>query len=116
MHRSVWEQTNLSLRQDCGTIVESANNTRSRTLGLIEGAAFTLSSLTIYVNVQVVEDAPFLVLLGRPFFAFLACVTKDFPDGNQHIEIRDPKTGNRVTLPTRERRRESTAPPQPSGF
>ncbi len=116
MHRSVWEQTNLSLQQDRGTIVESANNTRSRTLGLIEGAAFTLGGLTIYVNVQVVEDAPFLVLLGRPFFAFLACVTKDFPDGNQHIEIRDPKTGNRVTLPTRERRRESTAPPQPSGF
>lgn len=107
MRRDVWERTDLFLIEDQGIILETANNGRSRTLGQVRRAELNLGGIKIFLQLQVVENAPFEVLLGRPFFAHTSCVTTDYPNGNQRITITDPLSGDRVTLPTHERIRQA---------
>ncbi len=99
--------------------MESANETKSTTLGLLENLKVTFGTIDIYLQVQVVEKAPFDVLLGRPFFAHTSCKTQDYRNGDQHITIRDPNSDQTLTLPTRPRtlvRRKSPRESSPSGF
>ena len=81
--------------------MKSANNTDSFTLGLIPNVAFNFGDINVKLQVQVVpNEAPFDVLLGRPFFSLTSCRSQDFPSGDQHITLTCPNTNAEVTLPT----------------
>lgn len=103
MRRDIWERTGVPLLGERGASITTANNSTSHTMGLVENMKMNIGPLTLYIKLQVIDDAPFEVLLGRPFFAYLSCVTKDYPNGNQYITIEDPHTTEQVTIPTRER-------------
>jgi hypothetical protein len=77
-------------------IMESANNTRNHTLSLIQNVRLTLGPISLLLQIQVIEDAPFEVLLGRPFFALSSCITEDSTNGESYITIRDPNMGERA--------------------
>ena len=49
-----------------------------------------IGSTELEVYVHVVEEAPFEVLLGRPFFVLTSCETRETDDGGQVLRIRDP--------------------------
>ena len=91
------------LQEDGGLVMEVANENTVRTLGRLRNLAISIGDIEFYLQVQVVGNAPFEVLLGRPFFALSACKTKDFPTGEQHISLTCPNTGVTVTVPTHER-------------
>ena len=55
---------------------------------------------------NVMNNAPFNVLLGRPFFQAGRCRTTNFANGEQHITLTDPRTKADVTIPTHARSRE----------
>jgi hypothetical protein len=103
MRKDLWERLGLPLKSDMVMVMEAANDTRSTTLGLLQDLKFAFGPVEICLQVQVVEKAPFEVLLGRPFFALTACFTKDFQTGDQHITITDPNTRQVVTIPTQAR-------------
>ncbi|KAH9840307.1 uncharacterized protein C8Q71DRAFT_702509 [Rhodofomes roseus] len=104
VRKDVWTRLGGSLRPDDRVIMETANEAKVRTVGKAIGLRFTFGAdLEVILNAQIVDAAPFEVLLGRPFFAATSCETRDFPNGNQEVILTDPKTSRRIMVPTFER-------------
>ncbi|EIN06122.1 hypothetical protein PUNSTDRAFT_73659, partial [Punctularia strigosozonata HHB-11173 SS5] len=103
MRKDVWAATGLPLYVDDAINITAANSTTTRTLGGLRNVLFNIGGMEIYLQVQVIEDAPWEVLLGRSFFTHTACETKDSPDGSSLLTLTHPETGERVQVPTLER-------------
>ena len=110
MRRDLWEKTGTPLSKERAWTLEAANGTKSQTLGLVDYVTLTFGQLRVALRVQVVDDAPFELLLGRPFYTLTNCNTQDFTDGEQHLTVTDPQSKRTFTIPTTERTREPRAP------
>jgi hypothetical protein len=102
MRRNVWELIGIGL-DDHRITMQSANRSHTETLGRLVNLKFTFGTIDVWLQVQVVEEAAYEILLGKPFFTLTSCVTHDFPDGSQHLTITDPNSDRVVTIPTFER-------------
>ncbi|KAL5536583.1 hypothetical protein ACEPAF_405 [Sanghuangporus sanghuang] len=89
LHKDVWEKLQIPLSPDKGMILETADAARSSTIGMISNAKFMIAEIDVLLQVQVVPNAPFQALLGRPFFTIMECETKDYTSGDQHITLTD---------------------------
>ena len=98
-----WEKTGLPIRSDKIMIMESANKSRDETMGLLQDLKITIGGYDFYLQVQVVRDAPYEMLLGRPFFTLTSASHKHFDCGDSRLTLFDPNTGNKIMLPTRPR-------------
>ncbi|KAJ8454616.1 hypothetical protein ONZ45_g19236 [Pleurotus djamor] len=105
MRRAVWEDLALPLNLDEGIVMEAANHTTNKTKGLARNVRARIGNIQFYLQIQVVESAPYDILLGRPFHCLLSAVTTDYPNGRQDITITDPNSDRRLTIPTSERRK-----------
>jgi hypothetical protein len=85
--------------------MEAANSTITETHGRLRNIHFTFDNIDIYLQVQVMPNAPYDILLGHPFYALMECITKDFANRDQHLTIMDPNTWQCITIPTREQKR-----------
>ena len=85
--------------------MESANSGTTMTLGLLENHPVKLGPITIFLQIQVVDDAPFEVLLGRPFFNVISCSEVSSHGGKHEIHVKDPKTGTPYRFATEPRPR-----------
>ena len=94
--------------------MESANAGMVKTLGLVENHPVRLGPITVYLQIQVIENAPFEVLLGRPFFDVLSCSEVSQAGGSHEIHVTDPKTGTPYVFPTEPRFRRRHQPKQES--
>ena len=104
VRKDVWEKVGGTLLPEEGIILETANRATVQTVGKANGLLFSFDSeVEVRLNVQVVEEAPFDVLLGRPFFAATSCVTKDHEDGKVEITLTDPSSKKKVQVRTYER-------------
>jgi Protein of unknown function (DUF4100)/Aspartyl protease len=108
MRRDVWERLDLPLLCEKVMVMESANNTRNHTLGLVQNVRVSFGPVSFSLQIQVVDDAPFEVLLGRPFFALASCLTEDTTSGDTYITLTDPNTGQRAKFNTYPRTRRLT--------
>jgi hypothetical protein len=107
MRKDVWERLRVPLVANRAMPMESANATTTMTLGLIEDHPVQLGPVTVYLQIQVVEHAPFQVLLGRPFFDVISCSEISSPGGNHEIHVKDPKTGTPYVFATEPRARKT---------
>ena len=78
----------------------TANGTQVRSLGLISQLQIRFGIVELVVQAHVIPNAPFDLLLGRPFFQLGRCRTIDFANGAQHISITDPSTQQTLTIIT----------------
>jgi hypothetical protein len=63
-----------------------------------------IGSVSFKVHAHVVQNAPFRLLLGRPFQQLLLCRLEDKPNGRVEISITDPSDrSKRITVPSRDR-------------
>jgi hypothetical protein len=92
MHKDVWEKTGAPLSTNLALRMDSANGTTSMTLGMIENHPVKIGPVTFYLQIHVVRDAPFEVLLGRPFFDVAGANEISRPGGQHVIEIQDPES------------------------
>ncbi|KAJ7443313.1 hypothetical protein FB451DRAFT_1056993 [Mycena latifolia] len=83
--------------------MESADSNQSTTAGIIENLKFSIGDIDILLQVHVVDGAPFDILMGRPFFRFTECHTKDRVDGTQELTLTCPNTGKTVQVATRKK-------------
>lgn len=83
--------------------LQSANGQVDKTLGLARNVPFTFDEITLYLQVHIVRNAAYSILLGRPFDALAESEIKNTKDGGQTITIIDPNTGKRCTIPTTKR-------------
>lgn len=72
-------------------------------MDLIKNLPMCLSPMKVYLQMQVVNDAPFEVLLGQPFFDVTSCSNISSLGGDHKICVRDPKTGYNYLFPTQPR-------------
>ena len=105
MRRDIWERLRVPVAANKAMTMESANSGTNTTLGLIENHPVRIGPVTIYLQIQVVENAPFEVLLGRPFFDVTNCTESSRTGGTHVIEIIDPKTKTPYVFPTQPRSR-----------
>jgi hypothetical protein len=100
MNSVIWEKLGNNLQVEQALKMEAANLTITKTHGHLRNVRFTFDDIDIYLQVQVMPNAPYDILLGRPFYALMECITKDFANGDQHLTITDPNTRQCVMIPT----------------
>jgi hypothetical protein len=100
IRRDIWEKLGLPLLRDLTIVMESANATKESTMGLLRDLPVRIGSSTFYLQVQVIENAPYEMLLGRPFLTLTQAQTHHYSNGDSHITLIDPNTNETITIPT----------------
>ncbi|MFI5420871.1 MAG: retropepsin-like aspartic protease, partial [Nitrososphaerales archaeon] len=101
LRKDIWEKLGLPLRSDHVMVMESANQTKDHTLGLLQDLKMTIGGYDFYVQAQVVENAPYEMLIGLPFKTLTQSNTRHFSNGDAHLTLTDPNTQAVITVPTR---------------
>jgi len=95
-NKVAWDP-NLSIQ------MQSANGLLSRTCGLARNVPFTLEGVMVLLQVYIMEEAPYTVLMGRPFDSITESRIINNREGNQIVCITCPNTRTMVTIPTYKR-------------
>ena len=80
--------------------MQSANGTTDRSLGLARNVPFRIGDLVFYLQVHVIREAAYDILLGRPIDVLGASVVRNYRNEDQTVELHDPNSDLRVTVPT----------------
>lgn len=80
--------------------IQSANRSLAKTLGLAKNIPFLFQDVVVYLQVHIINNPEYKVLLGRPFNVVTESLIKNNSDGGQIITITDPNTSRRCTIPT----------------
>ena len=83
--------------------MESANKTMEESLGLARNVQFRWGALTVYLQVHIIKNPAYQVLLGRPFDLLTKSQIDNTGDGSQIVTITDPNSGIRCAIPTFDR-------------
>ncbi|KAI0739811.1 hypothetical protein C8Q80DRAFT_1079889, partial [Daedaleopsis nitida] len=71
------------------------------TLGLALNVPIELGGgIVVYVQMHVVRDAPYEILLGRPFSLVMSLKSTSAIDGQETVTVACPNSGRKLTLPT----------------
>lgn len=105
IRRDIWERLGLPLLKDHTILMESANVSTEMTLGLLRDLPVRIRPSTFYLQVQVFENTPYEMLLGRPFLTLTQAKTYHYRNGDSHITLVDPNTKETLTIPTMVRTR-----------
>jgi hypothetical protein len=84
--------------------MEGANGLTSWTTGCAEYLVMRISDISFPVHAHVVKDAPFHLLLRRPFQHMVQSSLDEQPDGQIRVTIRDPRDRTRaISILSRDR-------------
>ena len=103
IRKEVWQRLGIPIRSDKIMMMEAANRTKTATMGVLENLKVVVGPIELRLQVQVMNDAPYDILLGRPFYSLAECVTKDFSSGEQYLTMKDPNSDKQIMVPTRRR-------------
>jgi hypothetical protein len=85
--------------------MQSANGEVDQSLGLARNVPLQIGEITLYVQIHVIRNPAYDILLGRPFDILTESVVRNFANEDQTLTIRDPNSGRRATIPTMPRGR-----------
>ena len=68
-------------------IMEAANKMRTQMMGLLQNLMVKVADMELILQVQVMDDMPYDLLLGQPFFALVSCVTQVHLNGKQYLTL-----------------------------
>lgn len=83
--------------------MQAANKQYQQTLGLARNVPFKFRGITLYLQVHILKNAPYEVLLGRPFEMLAETIFASKRNGDVEVTITDPYTGKQTTLATHPR-------------
>ena len=83
--------------------MESANRALEPTLGLAKNVPLIFGHIMVYLQVHIIKEPAYKVLLGRPFDSVTESLVKNEKDGSQVLTLTDPNTGERCSIRTLER-------------
>lgn len=98
-----WEvalKLGLSWDPDVVINMQSANKQVEKTLGLARNVPFLFEDITVYLQVHIIRDPAYRVLMGLPFFMATESILKSNTDGGQTVTLTDPNSGSRRVIPT----------------
>lgn len=100
MAEAVAVQTGLSWDPEVVIDMQSANQSVDRTLGLARNVPFTFNGITVYLQVHIIKNPAYTILLGRPFNCLVRANVQDEHDGSAIMTIEDPNSKKRAVIPT----------------
>jgi hypothetical protein len=103
MAKHVAEQLEIKWNPEFTIEMESANRALETTLGLARNVPFGCGSITVYLQVHILPNPAYKVLMGRPFDIVTESLIKNEKDGNQTLILTDPNSGERCRMITYER-------------
>lgn len=103
MAKDVAIKLGISWDPDIVINMQSANKQIESTSGLARNVAFRFGDITVYLQVHVMTNPAYKVLLGRPFDVLTESATHNRQDGSQLITISDPNSDKKSTMPTYDR-------------
>ena len=80
--------------------MQSANGNLSPTRGLARNIPFRFGDIVVYLQVHIIDDVPYQVLMGRPFDVLVESEVWNTKDGGQLVTITDPNSGRRSQIGT----------------
>ena len=78
----------------------SANGGVDQSLGLAQNVPFVVEDITVCLQIHILRNPAYDILLGRPFDILTQSIIQNFADENQTITIIDPNTRRKATIPT----------------
>ncbi|KAK1223430.1 hypothetical protein PQX77_013696, partial [Marasmius sp. AFHP31] len=92
----------LGINWDPDTVIhmQGANGQLKKTRGLARNVPFLFGDLTFYLQLHILDSAPYKVLLGRPFDVLAESRVLNYADGYQELTIKCPNSGQRSTIGT----------------
>ncbi|KAG5649750.1 hypothetical protein H0H81_002199 [Sphagnurus paluster] len=92
----------LKIKYDPSIILnmQSANGCLDPLLSLARNVPCTISDLTLYLQIHVICNPAYNILLGCPFDVLTSSNVKTYPDGNTVVTITDPNSGDVLAIPT----------------
>lgn len=103
MSKEMAVKTGLSWDPAVRINMESANKQIVRSLGLARNVRFSFGGVNIFLQVHILQDPAYRILLGRPFDTFTRSVVTNESDGNTTLLITDPNSKKQAVLPTYKR-------------
>jgi hypothetical protein len=101
MSEEVCHELALAYDPSIKIYMQSANGTVDESLGLARNVPFLVGeAIVLYIQVHVIRDPAYDILLGRPFDVLTESVVRNYRNEDQTITITDPNTGRIVTIPT----------------
>ncbi|KAJ3730971.1 hypothetical protein DFJ43DRAFT_965601, partial [Lentinula guzmanii] len=94
------EKAGLIWDPDIVIYMQSANKALEKSLGLARNVPFLIGDMTVLLQVHVIREPAYDLLLGRPFDTLLQTHIQNFTDGRQVITLTEPMTDRRITVPT----------------
>jgi hypothetical protein len=76
-----------------------ANGGIDQSLSLAKNVPFKIGEIMVYLQVHVLRQPAYNILLGRPFDVLPESVVVNYSNENQTITILDPNTGRKATIP-----------------
>ena len=98
----LWQQTEEPLTHTKMKL-QAANGQTNPTEGKVSDVEIKIGKLSWHIQAQVVNDPPFDLLLGTPFYAITQLEEKNYPDGRSIVTLTDPNSGKVIVVPTRAR-------------
>jgi hypothetical protein len=92
MARETAVQLGLTWDPSISVNMESASNHIEKTLGLARNVRFSVGGINVFLQVHILENPPYKVLIGRPFERFTSCNSKTKMDGSSDLVLTDPNT------------------------
>lgn len=94
------QKSKLGWDPDVQIIMQSANGSLEKSVGLAKNIPFKFGDMTVYLQVHIIKGPAYKALLGRPFEILTESTVQNNSDGSQTITLKCPNTGKRVTIPT----------------
>ncbi|ETW82685.1 hypothetical protein HETIRDRAFT_450471 [Heterobasidion irregulare TC 32-1] len=80
--------------------MQSVNGKIDQSLGLARNVPFLIGDITLYLQIHIIQNPAYDVLLSRPFDILTKSIIKNYSNEDQTITISDLNAGLQATIPT----------------
>ncbi|PBK58700.1 hypothetical protein ARMSODRAFT_900176, partial [Armillaria solidipes] len=100
MSERIADRLGLIYDPDIVINMQSANKQVEKSLGMAKNVPFLFGDITVYLQVHIIRDPTYDVLLERPFDVLTASTVFNNTEGGQVIKIKDPNSLRSAMVPT----------------
>jgi hypothetical protein len=100
MSEEVCHELGLAYDPSVHIPLQSANGGIDESLGLARNVPCEVGTITIYMQIHIIRDPAYDILLGRPFDVVTESAIKNWRDETQTITIFDPNSTRSSAIPT----------------
>ncbi|KAF8239080.1 hypothetical protein L208DRAFT_1481697 [Tricholoma matsutake] len=100
MSKEVCHELGLAYDPSVHILLQSANGGIDESLGLAQNVPCKVGSITIYMQIHIIQNPAYDILLGRPFDVVTKSAVKNWSDESHTITIYDPNSTRSSTILT----------------